>query len=192
VKQAQADSGAGDEGSDRDRRRRDRDDRKAKDRQEPRVPPALGREASSFDPDGQALTPYGQPPGAFNEEPLIREPDELDSRRVRVVEASERKEAPKGILRKPTDKFPDHPNQVREGVAPLKAVEGVPSDARWTKINRSKVNPQTLTEAGERFEERRDFVVVLRVVPREQIDKWAERTDQIRGMAGNFVFRDDV
>jgi len=70
---------------------------------------------------------------------------------------------------------------VREGVAPLQPVEGVPADARWTKINRTKVSPQTLIEANERYEERRDFVVVLRVVPREQIDKWAGRTQQIRG-----------
>lgn len=184
VRQAPADPGLTDEAPERDRRRRDREERRVRDRQEPRAPPTLRAEGSSFDPDGQALVYYGEPPeGNFDAGGLSREPEEMDPRHARIVDAPDRKDAPRGILRKPTDKFPELPNQIREGVAPLQPVEGVPADARWTKINRTKVSPQTLIEANERFEERRDFVVVLRVVPREQIDKWAERTQQIRGMA---------
>jgi len=44
--------------------------------------------------------------------------------RVRIVDppTEEEDRRPKGILKKPTQKFPEHPNAVREGVAPLKDV----------------------------------------------------------------------
>jgi len=44
--------------------------------------------------------------------------------RVRIVDppTEEEERKPKGILKKPTQKFPEHPNMVREGVAPLKDV----------------------------------------------------------------------
>ncbi|GME22823.1 hypothetical protein GTA08_BOTSDO12350 [Neofusicoccum parvum] len=88
-----------------------------------------------------------------------------------------------GILRKPTAKFPEDPNPIREGVAPLKdAKKGkdIPPDARWTKIDRRLVNPEALEEAKERFEERMDCVIVLRVLTREDIQKLADRTREIR------------
>lgn len=127
--------------------------------------------------------------------------------RVRIVDPpSEYEEKkPKGILKKPTDKFPDHSGGMREGVAPLKDVctsnqcelysvakiltlleqapkdDSIPEDAKWTKINRQLVNPQALEEAKERFEERLDCVIVLRVVTKQEIQKFANRTKQIRG-----------
>lgn len=44
--------------------------------------------------------------------------------RVRIVDppSDEEDKKPKGILKKPTEKFPENPNAVREGVAPLKDV----------------------------------------------------------------------
>ena len=44
--------------------------------------------------------------------------------RVRIVDppTEEEERRPKGILKKPTSKFPDYPNAIREGVAPLKDV----------------------------------------------------------------------
>ncbi|CAN9248391.1 unnamed protein product [Alternaria alternata] len=89
----------------------------------------------------------------------------------------------KGILRKPTKRFPEEPEPIREGVAPYKdALEGkvIPDKARWTKIDRRLVNPEALEEAKERFEERMDFVIVLRVLTREEIQKLADRTKEIR------------
>ncbi|KAI9894562.1 MAG: hypothetical protein M1814_001916 [Vezdaea aestivalis] len=89
----------------------------------------------------------------------------------------------KGILRKPKEKFPDHPDDVREGVAPLKETlskKGIPANAKWTKISRKMVNPEALLEAQERFEERLDHVIVLRVLPKEEIDALAKRTQEIR------------
>ena len=93
--------------------------------------------------------------------------------------------AVKGILRKPTEKFPEDPNPVLEGVAPLKDAskkKGIPPDARWTKIARRMVNPEALEEAKERFVERLDCVIVLRVLTKEEVQKLATRTAEIRGM----------
>ncbi|KAF2490359.1 hypothetical protein BU16DRAFT_543692 [Lophium mytilinum] len=88
----------------------------------------------------------------------------------------------KSILRQPTPKFPEDANVIREGAAPAKGAEpkGVPAGARWTKIDRRLVNPAALDEAKERFEERIDSVVVLRVLTKEEIQALATRTEQIR------------
>jgi len=58
---------------------------------------------------------------------------------------------------------------------------GIPPGARWTKIDRRLVNPQALEEAKERFEERLECVIVLRVLTKEEIQKLADRTSEIRG-----------
>lgn len=58
--------------------------------------------------------------------------------------------------------------------------KGIPSMARWTKIDRRLVSPKALEEAHERFEKRLDFVIVLRVLTREEIEEYALRTQQIR------------
>ena len=90
----------------------------------------------------------------------------------------------KGILRQPREKFPEDPSPIREGVAPLKDAkkDGVPPDARWTKIARKLVNPEALDIGKERYEARDDFVIVLRVLSREEIQGYASATQQIRGM----------
>ena len=89
----------------------------------------------------------------------------------------------KGILRRPREKFPEDPAPIREGVAPLKNAgqNGIPPNARWTKISRRIVNPEALTLGNERFEERSDHVVVLRVLTREEIQSYATKTAEIRG-----------
>lgn len=90
---------------------------------------------------------------------------------------------PKGILKKPRVSFPEEPNPVREGIAPLKDAHrtGIPPGARWTKIDRRLVNPAALEANNERFEERADYVIVLRVLTREEIEKYAVKTQEIRG-----------
>ncbi|KAF2433529.1 hypothetical protein EJ08DRAFT_658055 [Tothia fuscella] len=113
-------------------------------------------------------------------------------RRVTIVEPPKKEPSPeprvKGILRKPTEKFPEHPNPIREGVAPLKEkldkekhAKDIPSGAKWTKIDRRLVNPQSLEEKGERYEERMDCVIVLRVLTKAEIQEFADRTKEIRG-----------
>jgi hypothetical protein len=86
-------------------------------------------------------------------------------------------------LKQPKEKFPEDPNAIREGVAPLKDAgkKGVPPGARWTKIDRRLVNPAALEDAHERFEERADYVIVLRVLTKEEIQGFAVKTQEIRG-----------
>jgi hypothetical protein len=110
------------------------------------------------------------------------------NRELRVVspprEASRSDEKPvKGILRAPREKFPEDPAPIREGVAPLKDAkkDGVPPDARWTKISRKLVNPEALELGKERYEARDDFVIVLRVLSKEEVQGYAEITQTIRG-----------
>lgn len=59
--------------------------------------------------------------------------------------------------------------------------KGIPPGARWTKIDRRLVNPEALEAAQERFEERLDCVIVLRVLTKEEIQKLADKTRDIRG-----------
>lgn len=91
----------------------------------------------------------------------------------------------KGILKPPREKFPEDPNPVRPGVAPLKEEahkKGIPLDARWTRVDRRLVNPEAL-EGKERFsitDEQPDCVFVLRVLTKEEIQAYAIRTHEIR------------
>jgi hypothetical protein len=59
---------------------------------------------------------------------------------------------------------------------------GIPPGARWTKISRAMVNPEALEEANERYEERGDDIILLRVATRDEIRALAERTKEIRRM----------
>lgn len=112
-------------------------------------------------------------------------------RSVRIVEPAKDSSPPppkiKGILKKPTTVFPEDPNPIKEGALPLPNSrtakdKSIPSGARWTKISRELVNPQALEDAKERFEERLDCVIVLRVLTRKEIEALAARTREIRGM----------
>ena len=113
-------------------------------------------------------------------------PREHRPSQVRVVSPGNDLESkPKGILRQPTEKFPEDPAPIREGVAPLKEAgkKGIPPNARWTKIDRRLVNPEALEQGNERFEERLEFVIVLRVLTKEEIEQYAQRTAEIRGIS---------
>lgn len=118
-----------------------------------------------------------------------RRPRELlqptENKQLRVVSPPREKvddKPVKGILRVPKEKFPEDPSPIREGVAPLKDAkkDGIPPDARWTKISRKLVNPEALELGKERFEARDDFVIVLRVLTREEVQGYAEVTSKLR------------
>lgn len=159
----------------RDRRRRER----SRDPEDRARASAL-RDVSSSRYDERPSSVYGAS--------VVQEPESLDrdgmSKSTQIVTPP--KEAPppvKGILRKPTSKFPEDPEPIREGVAPHKdALKGkdIPVGARWTRIDRRLVNPEALEQAKERFEERMDCVIVLRVLTKEDIQKLADRTRKIR------------
>jgi hypothetical protein len=110
-----------------------------------------------------------------------------DDKQVRVVSPPRDKDDKrpiKGILKQPKPAFPEEPNPVREGVAPHKDDKtkgNVPPGARWTKISRKLVNPEALTIGKERFEVREDFVIVLRVLNKEEIEAYTAATAQLRG-----------
>jgi hypothetical protein len=96
--------------------------------------------------------------------------------RVQFVELPKEKEQeskPKGILKPPRAvPFPMDLNPTREGVAPLKGTgkKEIPPGARWTKINKQLVSPIALEASHERFEERDDYVIVLRVLTKGEIE----------------------
>ncbi|KAK2608446.1 hypothetical protein QQS21_003015 [Conoideocrella luteorostrata] len=110
----------------------------------------------------------------------------LDGKQVRLVSPPRDKsdgKPLKGILKQPKVSFPEDENPVREGVAPHKEdkkLKDAPPGARWTKISREKVNPEALTVGNERFEVRDDFVIVLRVLSREEIVAYAAATQVLR------------
>lgn len=113
--------------------------------------------------------------------------DERIDHQPRVVSPSNEEKpvpapAPKSILRKPRDKFPEHPDTVREGVAPHREMpkKDVPPNARWTKINRKLVNPEALEQDGIRFNEYVDHVIVLKAMDLEEIEKYTKKTAEIR------------
>jgi hypothetical protein len=177
--------------TDRERRRRrdDRDSSRSPDERSRASPPS-SRDGPSSRPDERSNSVY--------DASLVQEPESFDklqadqpNKSVTIVTPpKEPQPAVKGILRKPTEKFPEEPEPIREGVAPHKdALKGkdIPIGARWTRIDRRLVNPQALEEAKERFEERMDCVIVLRVLTKQEIQKLADRTKKIRERRGKFT-----
>ncbi|KAH6674775.1 putative major royal jelly protein 5 [Halenospora varia] len=115
-------------------------------------------------------------------EPLAASENQQQVRVVSPPRTKQEEKPVKGILRAPREKFPEDPSPIREGVAPLKDAkkDGVPPDARWTKISRKLVNPEALELGKERYEARDDFVIVLRVLSRDEVQGYAEVTQKLR------------
>lgn len=112
---------------------------------------------------------------------IVRTPKVVSPPPINATEITAAKPAPKGILKQPREKFPEDSSTLREGVAPLDAAKkGIPPEARWTRINRRLVNPESLEEEGIRFEEYPDYVIVLKVLSQDEIAKLTQRTHEIR------------
>jgi len=128
-------------------------------------------------PPASSSNPIYTDPHSDASQAVPPDPDRGNNK-VRILEPT------KSILRKPRERFPEPPVTEREGVAPLDKekvkVTGAPPDARWTKVSRDVVNPEALDRAGERYEERADCVIVLRVLSKEEIQKLATLTKRIR------------
>ncbi|KAK1770256.1 hypothetical protein QBC33DRAFT_603547 [Phialemonium atrogriseum] len=89
---------------------------------------------------------------------------------------------PKGILKSPTLNFAEELSPTRGGVAPLPdTVTEAPPGTRWTKIALELVSLEALTIGKERFEVRNDFVIVLRVLSKEEIRAYATATSRGEG-----------
>ena len=71
---------------------------------------------------------------------------------------------------------------VEEETSSLKDADkkAIPPNARWTKVDRKLVSPEALIWGNERFEEREDYLVVLRVLTREEIERYALKTIEIK------------
>jgi hypothetical protein len=119
------------------------------------APPSGGLRASFEDDASQApsQSTWSSAPTNNGQQDLRRRPSILDSsmdaglmaqvidnsqsekreNRVRIVDppSEEDDKKPKGILKKPTEKFPENPDAVREGVAPLK---DVCNDVVWEQL----------------------------------------------------------
>lgn len=91
----------------------------------------------------------------------------------------------KGILRKPQEKFPEHPIPIREGVSPsmLRKIAKPPSPPpyrRWTTISRKLVSPEVLEIGSERYKISGDELIVLRVLQPDEIQTFVNATKKIR------------
>ncbi|KAH6604124.1 hypothetical protein Trco_007570 [Trichoderma cornu-damae] len=138
-------------------------------------PPAKERE------DRRSESPSGE--DGRGRDLVLRNPEEKQVRVVSPPREKKEEKPLKGILKQPSAKFPEEPNPIREGVAPHKEdkkLKEVPPGARWTKINRKIVNPEALEIGKERFELRDDFVIVLRVLSKEEIQAYAAATQVLR------------
>ncbi|KAJ5698436.1 hypothetical protein N7462_000441 [Penicillium macrosclerotiorum] len=80
----------------------------------------------------------------------------------------------------PSDKKPALETQPTSTIKDT-TTDGIPQGARWTKISRRLVNSAALREGKERFEERDDYFIVLRVLTKEEIREYADKTAKIRG-----------
>ncbi len=150
-------------------------------------------DSSSGEPERRARSPSpkGEDPGIpepskGDEKYAVGFPAEQKHARVVSPPRDKRDDKPlRGILKQPRARFPEDANPIREGVAPHKEdkkLKEVPPGARWTSISRKIVNPEALTVGKERFEERDDVVIVLRVLSKEEIQAYAAATQVLRGM----------
>jgi hypothetical protein len=161
--------------------RRRRLSRTADDERMPSHRAALSGLGTPAESTSKVGSPLGASPSRFGgflarqQQEKASEASLNESRNIASVEPQ------KGILRRPTNKFPEHHPHVREGVGPLKDPALVPPEAKWTKIDRRLVNPKSLMEKNERFEERQDCVIVLRVLTKDEVQAFADRTAEIRG-----------
>jgi hypothetical protein len=58
----------------------------------------------------------------------------------------------------------------------------IPLDACWTKISRKLVDPEALNLGNEDYEAREDFVIVMRILTRDEVQRYAEVTQRMRGL----------
>ncbi|KXJ88757.1 hypothetical protein Micbo1qcDRAFT_166197 [Microdochium bolleyi] len=67
-------------------------------------------------------------------------------------------------------------------LAPDSQGQDIPLDAKWTRIKRSLVCIEVLSQRGMRFEARPTFVAILGALSREEIEELARRSAEVREM----------
>ena len=115
----------------------------------------------------------------------IRSSDNLVRREYSPPRTAHQIVSGRPALRPSTKQFFEDPDFVRPGVTRRPGMgrqrdHNIPDNARMTKIKRLLVDPVVLVAAKERFEEYGDSVVVLRVLSRAEIQRYAAETQKIR------------
>ncbi|KAK6851945.1 hypothetical protein PG995_012070 [Apiospora arundinis] len=120
------------------------------------------------------------PPGHLR---VTTESPETESDHLTPESRSLRKTEPrlKGILKKPTPKFPFPTAMAKDGGVPANSEKpDMPPGASWTKISRTVVDPMVLFSENERFEERDSFVVVRRLLSEEEVHAYIRATEGLK------------
>lgn len=78
--------------------------------------------------------------------------------------------------------------EMSQRLAPDEHGNEIPADAKWTRINRALVSPEVLQQDGRRYEARPDFVAVLGVLSRAEIENLAARSQTLRAARGRRSF----
>ncbi|RGP79249.1 hypothetical protein FLONG3_2685 [Fusarium longipes] len=65
-------------------------------------------------------------------------------------------------------------------LAPDRWGNEIPPDAQWTRIRRERVSPEVLERAGVRYEARPDYVAVLGILTRDEIEEYARQSAACR------------
>lgn len=79
-----------------------------------------------------------------------------------------------------SDGFGTSPRPEPVRLAPDEYGNEIPSDAKWTRINRRLVSPEVLDQDHRRYEARPEWVAVLGVLSRSEIESYAARSAEIR------------
>lgn len=111
----------------------------------------------------------------------------IDSPRLADQHGSPR--APNSILRPPRNTSAKDIAPFREGVAPLKDAgkQGIPPNARWTRLDSKSFDSEVLDAGHERYENiDGQYLLVLRVLTKEEIEHYEARTQELRN-AGDLV-----
>ncbi|TGO87616.1 hypothetical protein BPOR_0214g00020 [Botrytis porri] len=69
---------------------------------------------------------------------------------------------------------------LKSKIAPDSSGHEIPQDAKWTKVKRSLISPEVLMKDGRRFEARPEFVAILGILTKEEIQQYAERSHILR------------
>lgn len=133
------------------------------------------------------VLPSGSPQ-SFRSQSSVGEDDPRRSIAYRPKEqsslgSSPRTEAipiPSANPRSSTERFGTSPRPDISRLAPDSYGNEIPSDAKWTKMARRLVSPEVLDQDRRRYEARPDFVAVLGILSRDEIEDYAVRSQILR------------
>ncbi|KAJ8068643.1 hypothetical protein OCU04_002345 [Sclerotinia nivalis] len=103
----------------------------------------------------------------------------LRTRRVRF-DLSDRQPSPK-INTPVTETSPRHDSTIPMArLAPDSYGNEIPPDAKWTKVKRSLISSEVLNQDGRRYEARPEFVAILGILTKDEIQNYASRSYTLR------------